>query len=242
MPEKILVVDDEETMLDVIRYSLQKEGYAVVTAGDGAEALRVARAEKPDLVVLDIMLPEIDGYEVCRTLCVEQGMPIIMLTAKDEEIDKVVGLELGADDYLTKPFSPRELVARVRAHIRRSKKVKAAPAPGEAHFGDLCVSYDRREVTHRSRRIELTPKEFDVLSHLVAHKNKVVTRENLLDDVWGMDFYGDNKIVNVTVARLREKIEPDPGHPVYIITVRGAGYLFQEPAQEPVLEGPRAAE
>jgi DNA-binding response OmpR family regulator len=230
--EKILVVDDETTMIDVIRYSLEKEGYRVVTAQDGEEALRKARAEKPDLVVLDIMLPKVDGYEVCRTLCVEQGMPIIMVTAKDDEFDKVVGLELGADDYLTKPFSPRELVARVRAHLRRDKRARTPQPGGDESHGELTISLERREVTRRGRRLELTPKEFDLLAYLVSHKNKVVTREMLLDEVWGYDFYGDQKIVNVTVARLRDKVEDDPAHPRYISTVRGAGYMFQEPVTE----------
>jgi two-component system response regulator VicR len=231
MQEKILVVDDEQSMVDVIRYSLEKAGYNVCTAMDGEEALRLAREEKPDLVVLDIMLPKLDGYEVCKVICVEMGMPIIMLTAKDDEIDKVVGLEVGADDYLTKPFSPRELVARVRAHLRRRMKSAQAPAPNEAHFSDMALNYDRREVHLAGRKIDLTPREFDVLSHLAQNVNKVVTRESLLDKVWGYDYYGEDRIVNVTIARLREKIESDPAHPRYIITVRGAGYLFQKPEE-----------
>jgi len=229
MQEKILVVDDEPSMLDVIRYSLEKAGYQVCAAADGEEALRLAREQKPDLVILDIMLPRLDGYEVCKILCVEMGMPIIMVTAKDEEIDKVVGLEVGADDYLTKPFSTRELVARVRAHLRRKMRVSQAPPPNELSFGDLAINFDRREVHADGRKVDLTPREFDVLSHLVQNVNRVVTRENLLDNVWGYDYYGEDRIVNVTIARLREKIEKDPAHPRYIITVRGAGYLFQKP-------------
>jgi len=227
--QKILVVDDEESMLDVIRYSLEKAGYQVCAAADGEEALRVAREQKPDLVVLDIMLPRLDGYEVCKIMCVEMGMPIIMLTAKDDEIDKVVGLEVGADDYLTKPFSPRELVARVRAHLRRKMRSSATPPANEMRFGDLGVNFDRREVHLQARKVDLTPREFDVLSHLVQNVNRVVTRESLLNKVWGYDYYGEDRIVNVTIARLREKIEADPAHPRYIITVRGAGYLFQKP-------------
>lgn len=229
MQEKILVVDDEHTMLDVIRYSLEKAGYQVCAAQDGEEALRMAREQKPDLVVLDIMLPRLDGYEVCKILCVEMGMPIIMLTAKDEEIDKVVGLEVGADDYLTKPFSPRELVARVRAHLRRKARSAMSAPPNESHFGDLTLNNDRREVHREGRKIDLTPREFDVLTHMAQNANKVVTRESLLDNVWGYDYCGEDKIVNVTIARLREKIERDPAHPRFIITVRGAGYLFQKP-------------
>jgi two-component system response regulator VicR len=229
MQQKILVVDDEPSMLDVIRYSLEKAGYQVCSAQDGEEALRLAREQKPDLVVLDIMLPKLDGYEVCKIMCVEMGMPIIMLTAKDDEIDKVVGLEVGADDYLTKPFSPRELVARVRAHLRRKLKNIATPPPNELHFTGLSLNLDRREVLREGKKVELTPREFDVLNHLVANLNKVVTRESLLDNVWGYDYYGEDRIVNVTIARLRDKIEKDPAHPRYIITVRGAGYLFQKP-------------
>jgi len=229
VPQKILVVDDEESMVDVIRYSLEKAGYLVCAAGDGEEALRLAREQKPDLVVLDIMLPRLDGYEVCKILCIEMGMPIIMLTAKDEEIDKVVGLEVGADDYLTKPFSPRELVARVRAHLRRRLRTAQLPPPNQAHFGDMGVNFDRREVLLGGHKVDLTPREFDVLSHLAQNVNRVVTRESLLDKVWGYDYYGEDRIVNVTIARLREKIEPDPAHPRYIITVRGAGYLLQKP-------------
>jgi len=226
---KILVVDDEESMLDVIRYSLEKAGYQVCAAADGEEALRLAREQKPDLVVLDVMLPKMDGYEVCKIMCVEMGMPIIMLTAKDEEFDKVIGLEVGADDYVTKPFSPRELVARVRAHLRRKMKAAQGPPANEARFGDLIVNLDRREVHLEGRKVDLTPREFDVMTHLVQNANRVVTRESLLDKVWGYDYYGEDRIVNVTIARLREKIEIDPAHPRYIITVRGAGYLFQKP-------------
>lgn len=233
MQEKILVVDDEQSMVDVIRYSLEKAGYHVSSAMDGEEALRLAREEKPDLVVLDIMLPRLDGYEVCKVLCVEMGMPIIMLTAKDDEIDKVVGLEVGADDYLTKPFSPRELVARVRAHLRRIHKNILTPAVNEAHFGELAINFDRREVHLSTRKIDLTPREFDVLSHLAQNANKVVTRESLLNNVWGYDYYGEDRIVNVTIARLREKVETDAARPRYITTVRGAGYLFQKPDDAP---------
>ncbi|NDD29732.1 MAG: DNA-binding response regulator [Proteobacteria bacterium] len=233
MKEKILVVDDEESMVDVIRYSLEKAGYLVCSASDGEEALRVAREEKPNLVVLDLMLPRLDGYEVCKIMCVEFGMPIIMLTAKDDEVDKVVGLEVGADDYLTKPFSPRELVARVRAHLRRDKRRAPQEAPNEMRFGELSINFDRREVHLGPRRIDLTPREFDVLSHLSQNANKVVTRESLLDKVWGYDYYGEDRIVNVTIARLREKIETDAAHPRYVTTVRGAGYLFQKPDDTP---------
>jgi two-component system, OmpR family, response regulator VicR len=227
---KILVVDDEESIVDVIRYSLEKAGYSVTVAGDGEEALRLARETRPDLVVLDIMLPKLDGYEVCKALCAEMGMPIIMLTAKDEEIDKIVGLEVGADDYLTKPFSPRELVARVRAHLRRRLKAAQSSAPNEARYGELVINFDRREVHLQERKVDITPREFDLLTHLAASCNRVVTRDHLLEKVWGYDYYGEDRIVNVTIARLRDKIEADPAQPRFIITVRGAGYLFQNPA------------
>jgi len=228
MTDKILVVDDEKNMVEIIKYSLEKAGYQVSEAYDGKEAIEKARAFKPDLIILDVMLPVIDGYEVCKRLSTEMQMPIIMLTAKDEEIDKVLGLELGADDYLTKPFSPRELVARVRAHLRRYKKVIES-AQEEISFSDLTLNLNRREVFMEGKKVELTPREFDLLNFLIQHRDKVVTRDSLLDNIWGYDYYGDTKIVNVTVARLREKVEKDPAIPKYIITLRGVGYMFQDP-------------
>ncbi len=232
MSAKILVVDDEPSMVEIIKYSLEKAGYLVAEASDGSQAIEKARSWKPDLIVLDVMLPGIDGYEVCKRLSTEMQMPIIMLTAKDEEIDKVLGLELGADDYLTKPFSPRELVARVRAHLRRFKKGGEEPAGlQELHFGELAINVNRREVFLDEKKVDLTPREFDLLSYLVNHRDRVVTRELLLDNIWGYDFYGDTRIVNVTVARLREKIERDPSNPRYILTHRGVGYMFQDPGE-----------
>jgi DNA-binding response OmpR family regulator len=221
-----MVVDDEQSMVEIIRYALEKAGYEVFEAHNGEEALAIARRERPDLVVLDIMLPGVDGYVVCKILSTEIGMPIIMLTARDEEIDKVVGLELGADDYLTKPFSPRELVARVRAHLRRTRKAHRDPASEELAFGDLVVGLSRREVFLEGKKVELTPREFDLLVYMINNKDRALTRELLLDHIWGYDFYGDARIVNVTVARLREKIERDPANPQYVVTVRGVGYMF----------------
>lgn len=227
--QKILVVDDEKTMVEIIRYALEKAGYEVISAFDGEEGINLARSASPDLVILDLMLPRIDGYEVCRVLFNEMQIPIIMLTAKDEEIDKILGLELGADDYLTKPFSPRELVARVKAHLRREKRIARKKATEEKILGDLRVNFNRREVFRDDKKLELTPREFDLFAYMVKNRDIALKRENLLEKVWGYDYYGDPKIVNVTVARLRDKLERDPSNPEYISTVRGVGYMFQVP-------------
>jgi two-component system, OmpR family, response regulator VicR len=227
---RILVVDDEKTMVEIITYSLQKAGFDVIAAYDGEEALELARTASPDLMILDLMLPRIDGFEVCRRVYTEIGIPIIMLTAKDEEIDKVIGLEMGADDYLTKPFSTRELVARVKAHIRREKRVVNKAKTEETILGALRINFNRREVFRDSEKLELTPKEFELLDYLVKHRDIALKRETLLERVWGYDYYGDAKIVNVTIARLREKVEKDPSNPEYITTVRSVGYMFQLPA------------
>ncbi len=226
---KILVVDDEKTMVDIIKYALEKAGFKVIEAYDGEEALEKARKEMPDLVILDIMLPKIDGYKVCRIIFEELGVPIIILTAKDDEVDKVVGLELGADDYLTKPFSPRELVARVKAHLRREERIARRSVSEEVRLGEFRVNFQKREVFRGDKKLELTPKEYDLFSYLVRHKDMAIRRETLLEKVWGYDFYGDPKIVNVTIARLRDKVEEDPSNPKYISTVRGVGYMFQVP-------------
>ena len=209
-------------MVEIIKYSLEKVGYQVCEAYDGKEAIEKARLWKPDLIVLDVMLPIVDGYQVCKQLSTEMRMPIIMLTSRDEEIDKVLGLELGADDYLTKPFSPKELVARVRAHLRRFHKSNESTSE-ELRFQNLTINQNRREVFMESRKIDLTPREFDLLSYLIVNKDKVVTRDTLLDNIWGYDYYGDAKIVNVTIARLREKMEKDPANPQYVITQQGSG-------------------
>jgi two-component system, OmpR family, response regulator VicR len=227
---RILIVDDEKTMVEIITYSLEKAGFDVIAAYDGEQALELAKSSSPDLMILDLMLPKIDGFEVCRRVYAELGIPIIMLTAKDEEIDKVLGLEMGADDYLTKPFSTRELVARVKAHIRREKRTVSREKSDEMVLGPLRINFNRREVFRDDEKIELTPKEFELLDYLVKHRDIALKRETLLERVWGYDFYGDAKIVNVTVARLREKVEKDPSNPEFITTVRSIGYMFQLPA------------
>jgi DNA-binding response OmpR family regulator len=226
---RVLVVDDEATLVDTIRYNLRREGYEVQVAGDGNEALRLARAATPDLVVLDLMLPGLDGLEVCRQLRRDSTVPILMLTAKDDEVDKIVGLEVGADDYMTKPFSMRELLARVRAMLRRSRMVQQA---GEAdgaqavRSGDLEVDPLQRRVTLGEKSIQLKPKEFDLLVYLMQQRGRVLTRDQLLEKVWGYTFGGDTRTVDVHIRWLREKIEEDPGTPRRLETVRGVGYRF----------------
>ena len=228
MAEKILVVDDEHPIADILKFNLQKEGYQVVVAHNGEEALQFFPREQPDLVILDIMLPKVDGLTVCRTLRQTSRVPILMLTAKEEEVDVVLGLELGADDYVTKPFSPRELVARVKAILRRS-----APLPegqtGRLHFGDLVLDLDAYTLWHGEQEVPLTPREFQLLRHLATHPGQVFNRDGLCREVWGYDYFGDARTVDVTIRRLREKIEPDPARPEYIKTKRGIGYYFQRP-------------
>lgn len=227
MGTKILVVDDERLLVKALKHSLEREGYEVVTAYDGEEALRAIDAHRPDIVVLDIMLPRVDGFTICRKVRQTCQVPIIMLTAKADDIDKILGLELGADDYLTKPFNTRELVARIRAILRRAE-MAGQPANAPLRAGDLEIDRPARRVTRAGRRIELTPKEFDVLCLLAANPGRVFSREEILRRVWGYEFYGDTRTVDVHVRRLREKVEPDPSHPVYILTSWGAGYCFRE--------------
>jgi two-component system alkaline phosphatase synthesis response regulator PhoP len=219
--DTILLVDDEPHILELARLYLEQAGYAVETAADGAKALALVERHAPALIVLDLMLPEVDGWEVCRRVRATSDVPIIMLTARDDDVDKIVGLELGADDYLTKPFNPRELVARVKAILRRSTRPAAAPGTRPLALGDLLVDPARREVTLRDKPIELRAKEFDLLVALVEHKGMVLTREQLLDRVWGYDFYGQTRTVDVHVAHLRNKLS---GSQVTIETVWGVGY------------------
>jgi len=228
MNEKILIVDDEKSLVESLEYALKKDGYQVLVAGNGLEALEKAREAKPDLVVLDVMLPGMDGLEVCRRLRNERAeLPILLLTARDEEIDRVVGLELGADDYVTKPFSLRELTARIKAQLRRLHLFSNnEPPPETMQFGPLRIASFRREVFRGERKVELTPKEFDLLLYLARHPDHAMSRDLLIERVWGYDFCGDGKIVNVTVQRLREKLEDDPRNPSFIATVRGVGYRF----------------
>jgi two-component system OmpR family response regulator len=221
----VLIVEDEPTLVATLRYNLERDGHKVISAGDGDTGLALARANKPDLVLLDLMLPGLDGLEVCRILRREATVPILMLTARADETDRVVGLEIGADDYVTKPFSMRELMARVRAMLRRSEM----PASSNA---EVLVS-DGLEVDLRKRQIRLDnevvaakPKEFDLLSFLMRNRGRAFTREQLLDQVWGYDFAGDTRTVDVHVSWLRQKIERTPAKPVHLITVRGTGYRF----------------
>jgi two-component system OmpR family response regulator len=228
MDDKILVVEDDRTLLDVLKYNLVKEGYNVITATDGAQALEIARSQKPELIVLDIMLPELDGLEVCRILRKDMTVPILMLTAKDEEIDKVVGLEIGADDYMTKPFSMRELLARVRAMLRRTKMARLESAEeAMVNIGNLEIDIPRRRTTLSGVMLDLTQKEFDLLAFLARNKGLVFSREQLLERVWGYDYAGGTRTVDVHVRWLREKIEENPAKPKRLITVRGVGYKLE---------------
>jgi DNA-binding response OmpR family regulator len=228
MAGSVLVVEDDTTLAATLRYNLEREGYICLLAADGARALELARRERPALVLLDVMLPGIDGLEVCRRIRAESSVPIIMLTARVEETDRVVGLEVGADDYVTKPFSVRELMARVRAALRRSQmRPDDESVPRPATFGDVRVDPARREVSRGGRTLALKPKEYDLLWYFVTHPGRVFSRDHLLEQVWGYDFAGGSRTVDVHVRWLREKIEPDPARPRHIRTSRGAGYLFE---------------
>jgi DNA-binding response OmpR family regulator len=221
----ILVVDDEPKIVDIVRAYLARECYRVLVAYDGRDALAVARRERPDLIVLDLMLPEVSGWDVCRTLRAESTVPIIMLTARDDTTDKIVGLELGADDYVTKPFSMRELIARVGSLLRRAEL--APPAEREVIVaGDLQVDLRRREASRAGSQLQLKPKEYELLVFFLRNRGRAFTREQLLNQVWGYDFAGDTRTVDVHVSWLRQKIEPEPSKPVRLITVRGVGYRF----------------
>ncbi|MBO8175862.1 response regulator YycF [Aeribacillus pallidus] len=235
MDKKILVVDDEKPIAEILQFNLQKEGYEVHCAFDGDEALQMVEEIKPDLILLDIMLPNRDGMEVCREVRKKYEMPIIMLTAKDSEIDKVLGLELGADDYVTKPFSTRELIARVKANLRRHQQSATKEEDkdqNEITVGSLVIHPNAYMVTKRGETIELTHREFELLHYLAKHIGQVMTREHLLQTVWGYDYYGDVRTVDVTIRRLREKIEDNPSHPTWIVTRRGVGYYLRNPEQE----------
>jgi DNA-binding response OmpR family regulator len=224
--KKILVVDDEPTLVATLKYNLEREGYCVITAGDGESGLSAARANRPDLILLDLLLPVMDGLEVCRILRRETTIPILMLTAKTGEIDKVVGLELGADDYVTKPFSMRELLARVRALLRRAEA--APPAETEVLLaGDLQVDLRRMEASRRGEALALKPKELDLLAFFLRNRGRAFTRDQLLNQIWGYDFAGDTRTIDVHIRWLRQKIEDVPAKPSRIITVRGVGYRFE---------------
>ena len=235
MADKILVVEDEVSLQETLAYNLKKQGYEVEAVGDGLAALDKARQAHPDLIVLDLMLPGLDGFEVARILRQEMTTPVLMLTARDDEIDRVVGLEVGADDYMTKPFSMRELMARVKAMLRRVRLVReevalagtTLTASQKFTFEDLVIDNTRREVRRQDKVLALKPKEFELLHFLAQHRGQVLTREFILERVWGWGYIGDSRTVDVHVRWLREHIEPDPGHPTRLVTVRGAGYRFE---------------
>ena len=235
MNNRILVVDDEEFILTLIEFNLQQAGFEVITAMDGEMALQKATTERPDLIILDLMLPKMDGMEVCKELRLQRIMtPILMLTAKDDEFDKVLGLELGADDYMTKPFSPREVVARVKAILRRTKlqqeeQVTESSDEESITLADLKILPEFYEAYFQERKLELTPKEFELLVYLAKNKSRVLTRDQLLSAVWNYDFAGDTRIVDVHISHLRDKIEQNTKKPTYIKTIRGLGYKLEEP-------------
>lgn len=216
----ILLVEDEPTLSETLRYNLEREGYTVLSAADGVRGLELARREQPDLLILDIMLPRLDGFSVCRILRQESDVPILMLTARQDEVDRIAGLELGADDYVAKPFKPKELVARVRARLRRHEE----PAQATLRIGDLVIDVDGHRVLRGAEAISLTPLEFDLLVALARKPWQVFTREVLLEQVWGYRHAADTRLVNVHVQRLRAKVERDPEHPEVVVTVRGVGY------------------
>lgn len=234
MDSKILVVDDERPIADILKFNLEKEGYEVICAYDGEEAIELATSESPDLILLDIMLPKKDGNEVCREVRKTHTMPIIMLTAKDSEIDKVLGLELGADDYVTKPFSNRELIARVKANLRRNQapEIEEVKKEKNIEIDNLTIHPDAYAVSKDGVQMDLTHREYELLYYLARHIGQVMTREHLLETVWGYDYFGDVRTVDVTVRRLREKIEENPSDPTWIITRRGVGYYLRNPEQE----------
>ncbi len=228
-PKKILIIEDEAPISNIIKYNLKKEGYEVDAAFDGGEGLKKALAGDADLILLDIMLPVMDGFEVCKQIREKSNVPILMLTAKEEEVDKVLGLELGADDYITKPFGMRELIARIKANIRRTSIQDGETEDASAElkdFGSLQLDMGRYEIRKNGQVLDLTLREFELLKYLAERENKVFSREQLLEEVWGYEYYGDIRTVDVTVRRLREKLEDDPGDPKYIVTKRGVGYFF----------------
>ena len=233
MSEKILVVEDEPSLQETLAYNLERQGYNVQTASDGQAALERARKLQPDLIVLDLMLPVLDGFEVCRIIRQESNVPILILTARDDEIDRVIGLEMGADDYLTKPFSMREFLARVKAQLRRVRLIReelnaeTTETKGRLHFGNLLIDLTRREVLIDDQPLAFKPKEFDLLLFLARHRGQALSRELILERVWGWEFSGGSRTVDVHVRWLREKIENDPTNPIRIVTVRGAGYRFE---------------
>jgi len=229
MDKLILVVDDEAPIVEILKYNLTKSGYRVIEAYDGEAGYRLALEEKPDLILLDVMLPKMEGFEVCRKVREKQSTPIIMLTARDEEVDKVLGLELGADDYITKPFSVRELLARVKANLRRNvAEVPEVDDASDMTFGNLTIVPSRYEAVKNGKVIDLTLREFELLKFLASQQGKIFSREALLKNVWDYEYFGDLRTVDVTVRRLREKVEDNPAVPSFIMTKRGVGYYFNK--------------
>ena len=224
--KSVLVVEDEENLLAAIRYNLEREGYRTLTATDGEEGLRKAENEAPDLLILDVMLPVLDGFEVCRIVRRDSDVPILFLTAKDQEMDRVVGLELGADDYVVKPFSMRELLARVRAMLRRPRAGSGQSKPDRIVSGDLELDLSSHTLKRGAEPVDLKPRAFELLALLMSNRGRVFTRDRILERLWGIDFIGDARTVDVHIRWIREKIEKDPGKPTRIVTVRGVGYRF----------------
>lgn len=227
----VLIIEDEQAIVDILKFNFLKEGYKVLEALDGQKGLELALSENPDLILLDVMLPKMDGFEVCKKIREKSSVPIIMLTAREEEVDKVLGLELGADDYMTKPFSVRELSARVKANLRRTsidREKTSQDSGNNITSGDLTINIERYEVAKNGKVIDITLREFELLKFLAMQPDKIFSRESLLENVWGYEYYGDVRTVDVTVRRLREKIEDDPSMPRYIITKRGVGYYFNK--------------
>jgi DNA-binding response OmpR family regulator len=226
--KKILIVDDESAILQTLRFNLERNGYAVSTAGDGRTAIALATSERPDLIIMDIMLPVLDGIEACKEIRKWSGVPIIMLTARDQEIDKVLALELGADDYVTKPFGLHEFLARIKARLRRQGGADSAARSEAISAGEIILDPSRQALAVRGRQVSLAPKEFSLLQVLMENRGRVVTRQTLLDKVWGYDFEGEHQTISVHVRWVREKVEIDPNNPQHIITVRSRGYMFKE--------------
>ncbi len=229
---KILVVEDEKAIADIVAFNLTREGYEVLTAYDGLEGLSLALEAGVDLILLDVMLPGMDGFEICRRVREKSGVPIIMLTAREEETDKVLGLEIGADDYITKPFSMRELMARIHANLRRTAIEGQTPVPvqpasaADLVCGEIEVFLDAHEIRCRGKALDLTAREYEILRYMASNANRVIPREELMEKVWGYEYYGDLRAVDVAICRVRDKVEEDPSNPRYIITRRGVGYLF----------------
>ena len=233
---KILIVEDEKILRETLAYNLTNQGFELSTAGNGNDALEIMRTEPPDLMILDIMLPGMDGFEICRQVRTKSNIPILMLTARDSEIDRVVGLEVGADDYMVKPFSMRELVARVKAMLRRGKFLQEEFQPSDHHpveesrvlnFGDLSIDLDRREIVKLGKTLEVRPKEFELFLFMAQNRGKALSRDRILQEVWGWNYIGESRTVDVHIRWLRQKIEVDPANPTRLVTVRGSGYMFE---------------